>query len=517
MPDTRHGMLLRFGLGALLVVAFAAATTAVAGLLQFKQLAAYIGLQPSLSGVQVQIPAPGDPQTLLLIGSDHRAGDPYRAANTDTMMLMRLNADSTTINVLSIPRDLKVQIRSGGTSYAGRLNSAYSIGGPNLLLHILKTQVFPGFHVNHVIDVNFRAFSELIDAIGCVYTDVDHRYYNVSTPGLNNYSSIDIAAGYQKLCGANQSVKGALAFVRFRHTDSDIVRNARQQDFLRWARDAYSGTELFANRDRLLRIFGSHAQTDYTLHSADALENLVVLLATSAGHQLKSIPFPAQLSNCTGGGQTPCYVTADPVAEQQTYQQLMRPTIPTPTPAAAGAPPGAGHGGHGRRRAGISTAGLVPDPVDGRAQAAALGRAGLPVYYPNLVQAGSQYCSSISGNCNGYLEPAAEYIGAYPREYRIHAGARAYPSYRMTLVINAALGLYYGVQGTAWRNPPILDKPTQTETVDGRQLLEYFNGSKLSLVAWRTPAAAYWIANSLNDSIPSKQLIAIAASLRLHH
>ena len=517
IPDSGRGMLLRFGLGALLVVVLVAATTAVAGLLQFKQLASYIGLEPSLSGVQVQIPAPGDPQTLLLIGSDHRAGDPYRAANTDTMMLMRINADSTTINVLSIPRDLKVQIPQGATTYSGRLNSAYSVGGPNLLLHILKTQVFPGFHVNHVIDVNFRAFSDLIDAIGCVYTDVDHRYYNISAPGPDNYSSIDIGAGYQKLCGAHQSLKGALAFVRFRHTDSDIVRNARQQDFLRWARDAYSGGELFANRDKLLRIFGSHAQTDYTLHSADALENLVVLLATSAGHQLKSIPFPAQLSTCNSGGQTPCYVTADPAREQQTYQQFVTPTLAPPTPASAGPGPpgGAVHGGPGRHRGAISTAGLVPDPLDGRAQAADLHRAGLPVYYPNLVQAGSQYCSSIAGNCNGYLEPPSEYVGAYPREYRIHAGGRAYPSYRMTLVINSALGLYYGVQGTTWRNPPILAKPTQTQTIGGRQLLEYFNGRKLSLVAWRTPSGAYWVANSLTDSIPSKQLIAIAASLKL--
>src|SRR5487761_521316 len=55
------------------------------------------------------------------------------------------------------PRDLQVQIPSGGTTFSGKLNEAYSVGGPNLLLTILKTQVFAGqnFHVNHVIDVNF--------------------------------------------------------------------------------------------------------------------------------------------------------------------------------------------------------------------------------------------------------------------------------------------------------------------------------------------------------------------------
>ena len=134
--------------------------------------------------------------------------------------------------MLSVPRDLKVQIPEGGVMTTDKLNSAYSIGGPNLLLKVLKQQVFPGLHVNHIIDVNFGGFEDLVDAIGCVYTDVDHRYYN--NTAYTDYSSIDIQPGYQKLCGTD-----ALEFVRFRHTDNDIVRNARQQDFLRWAKDQF--------------------------------------------------------------------------------------------------------------------------------------------------------------------------------------------------------------------------------------------------------------------------------------
>ena len=92
--------------------------------------------------------------------------------------------------------------------------------------------MFPDLHVNHIVDVNFGGFQALVNAIGCVYADVDHRYYNNTR--YTGYSSIDIQPGYQKLCGAD-----ALAFVRFRHTDSDLVRNARQQDFIRWAKDQY--------------------------------------------------------------------------------------------------------------------------------------------------------------------------------------------------------------------------------------------------------------------------------------
>jgi hypothetical protein len=98
----------------------------------------------------------------------------------------------------------------------------------------------------------------------------------------------------------------------------------------------------------------------------------------------------------------------------------------------------------------------------------------------------------------------------------IHNGAATYRAYRITAVINSALGYYYGIQGTTWRDPPILTHPTQKQVVGGRTLLEYFNGGKISLVAWRKPRAVYWVSNTLSDIIPNKQLIAIAASLKLH-
>ena len=71
-------------------------------------------------------PHPGNPQTLLLIGSDHRAGTPFKASNTDTMMLVRLDPNSQTINLLSVPRDLEVQIPEGGVMVTDKLNAAYS-------------------------------------------------------------------------------------------------------------------------------------------------------------------------------------------------------------------------------------------------------------------------------------------------------------------------------------------------------------------------------------------------------
>ena len=510
-PNSRGGALWRFLAAAVVVIACAAATTAVAGLLQVNQIVQDLNQTPSLKHVPVVLPPPGAPQTILVIGSDHRAGTSYASAHTDTMMLIRLDASSSTINLLSVPRDLQVQLPTGGRQTGSfKLNAAYSLGGVRLLINTLKQQVFPGVSINHVLDVNFGAFSGLVNAIGCVYADVDHRYYN--NTALTNYSSIDVRPGYQKLCGTQ-----ALQFVRFRHTDSDIVRNARQQDFIRWAKDQYSIGQLLSNRDKLLKIFGANVQTDHSLHTADGLINLFNLVLDSDAHQIKQIPFPAQFSVCNSAAgaaaQTPCYVTADPVAEQRVYDAFITPT--PPAPASTPTPTGPASSVHAHKTTASITAGLVADIPDGHSQGVALGPMPFPVYYPKLIHGGvySGYCSSVTGNCDDPQEPASEYAGQYPRAYGIRAPHGVYSAYVMTIVINAALGEYYTIQGTTWQHPPILRPITGTRRVNGKVLDLYQNGAHLSLVAWHTPTGVYWVSNTLADDISNNEMIGIAASL----
>jgi LCP family protein required for cell wall assembly len=445
-----------------------------------------LGIHSSRHPAAAAAPAPR-PQTILVIGSDRVPGASARSTNTDTILLVRLDPNSRTINVLSIPRDLKVHLPNG----AAKLNAAYFSGGPQLLIKTLRGQVLPGLAVNHVVDVNLSGFADVVDAIGCVYADIDHRYYNHTA--LTDYSSIDIEPGYQKLCGQN-----SLQFIRFRHTDSDLVRDQRVMDFVRWAGQRYPVAEARANLSGLATILEGHVVTDQALRTRSGLRNLMALVAATLGRPLEQVPFPAVLAPCGGANsQAPCYVTAKPAAEAAAYRQLVTPTAAAPpasTPAVATP----------------ATAGLVADPADGQAQAAALRGSGLSVLYPRLIEAGSHYCSSASGNCP--LEAADPH--AYPRVYRIEAGGRAYPAYRMTLVVNPSLGEYYGVQGTTWTDPPILANPTRTASFQGKKLLEFYNAGKLSLVAWKSPGAAYWVSNTLTDSIPAGRLLGIAASLQ---
>jgi LCP family protein required for cell wall assembly len=496
VPNSRTGMVWRIFAAAIIVIGSCAGAVATAGLLQVNTIVHLISVVPGgVKSKQITLPKPGKPQTLLLIGSDHRANDPsFRDANTDTILLVHLNAASSTINVMSIPRDLEVDVPSADVPAADcspaptgecgeKINAAYTQGGYGLLISAIKKNIFPDLRVNHIIDTNFTGFSDLVNAIGCVWTDVDHRYYNASepAPSPDNYSSIAIQPGYQKLCG-NSQVTGALAFVRFRHTDSDFVREARQQDFLRWAKENFPLSKLYADKDKLLKIFGRHTTLDANLKTENGIIELFDLVLNANGDTLKQIPFPASETDVPTSG--PDYVqSAGAGAEAAAFRSFMHPTGPAPKPAAA------------------------------HTQAHAL-HTGIPVFYPRLIVSTAEYCTAINLFCIDGDEPATAYAHSYPRAYTLTTttGARV-PAYFMTVAVSPALGEYYGVQGVRWSAPPILANPAATKVYDGRRFELYEDDSgHLTDVAWHVGHDSYWISNTLTSNLPPHEMVAIAES-----
>jgi LCP family protein required for cell wall assembly len=186
-----------------------------------------------------EVPSASAPATALVIGYDHRAGtlaqgDP---SLSDTLMLIRADPTNKTISMLSFPRDLEVPIYCGHSktdtegyvvSSRDRINSAYSRCGPQGT--VLTIKHLTNLPLNYLITVNFHGFKEVVNKLGGVWMDIDRRYYNKNIAGYEstNYANINLQPGYQRLNGQQ-----ALDFVRFRHTDSDLVRNARQQEFVR--------------------------------------------------------------------------------------------------------------------------------------------------------------------------------------------------------------------------------------------------------------------------------------------
>ena len=169
------------------------------------------------------IPTSSQPITALLIGSDHR-GDGATGKNglSDTLMLARLDP-SPPHGLAALDPARPVGAEPGGA----KINSAYSEGGDARSLETVEAVT--GVKPNYLLNVDFTGFQRLVDTLGGIYVNVDQYYYNPPAQSqYTGFSAIDVKPGYQRLNGAD-----ALAFSRYRHTDDDFHRQARQQTFLR--------------------------------------------------------------------------------------------------------------------------------------------------------------------------------------------------------------------------------------------------------------------------------------------
>lgn len=166
------------------------------------------------------------PAIALILGYDTRYGE-HQNGRADTLILVRIDPRTRMLSTLALPRDLQVPIKGIGVA---KINEAYARGGPKLAIETVSA--FIKTPIAYYIPVNFKAFRLTVDAVHGVYVDVDRRYYHtndgLSSSSANYYSQINLQAGYQRLSGGQ-----ALTYVRNRHNDSDFMRNARQQAFLR--------------------------------------------------------------------------------------------------------------------------------------------------------------------------------------------------------------------------------------------------------------------------------------------
>ena len=176
----------------------------------------------------VAVDSPSQPATALVIGYDTRQGADAangQSSRSDTLMLIRADPAQNTLSIMSFPRDLVVPIYCPQSSLPfthDRINSAWSTCSEQGTLDtVAKLTNIP---INYVITVDFHGFKLIVNKLHGVYTMVDRRYY---IPPNTGTSAINLEPGYQKLDGGE-----ALSFVRYRHTDSDLYRNARQQLFL---------------------------------------------------------------------------------------------------------------------------------------------------------------------------------------------------------------------------------------------------------------------------------------------
>src|SRR5881227_1878943 len=315
---------------------------------------------------------PGQPTIALVIGTDRRKG--FQAdltGRSDTLILVRADPTTKSISMLSFPRDLIVTVKCPGhPDVRDRINVAFSECGS--LGAVETVRALTGLPINYFVTVNFRGFMQLVNNLGGVWVDVDHRFLCDPTncPGV---SKINLWPGYQRVNATN-----ALAYVRYRHFDSDIYRNARQQLFLKALKEQIS----------------SQLSIDTVLQIANAIEHNVVV-GRGGGRALDpqtlkdylyfahGLPgghvFQSKIEGLTGTNE----LSATPQSMATAVRDFVQPDVNAPEKARDVAF-GIKHRSHAPKPANVATTVLNGNGIAGSAANAAyvLGQRGYKIVLP---------------------------------------------------------------------------------------------------------------------------------------
>jgi len=227
---------------------------------------------------------------IILLGGDNELTTDG-TVRTDTMIIVSINRDTNTVNMLSFPRDLYVYIPTPN-GMMNRLNVVYgvgeSIGYTGGGFGLLRQTIFYNFGINvhYYAKVDFTGFKTIIDTIGGVGISVDCTYQDYALIGAelpDNMTDLgdglyELGVGYYEMNGAQ-----ALWFSRTRHNSSDFDRGRRQQQVIRaiW-RKALSTVNL-SNVTQLWEQGMSILETDMRL------EDFIGLLPIGLGLDISEI------------------------------------------------------------------------------------------------------------------------------------------------------------------------------------------------------------------------------------
>ncbi|MDH4117829.1 MAG: LCP family protein [Acidimicrobiia bacterium] len=220
------------------------------------------------------MPGSSEPITFLLVGSDSRANldstEGFGVAGgerSDVIMLVKLHPDDGRAQILSLPRDLWVDIPGHGDS---KINAAYSLGGAPLLVQTVKA--ITGVSINHYVEVDFVGFQSIVDQLGGVAIDFPYA-------ARDRKSKLAVDAGLQTLDGEQ-----ALAYARSRSYQElrdgrwvsvdadDFGRTARQQKLILAILDGVSRPSSLTDAAGIVGSFTQHVSMDAALVDSSIIE-----------------------------------------------------------------------------------------------------------------------------------------------------------------------------------------------------------------------------------------------------
>jgi len=516
------------------------------------------------SAGSVNEPSPSA-MNLLVIGSDRRANDPSGGGRSDTLMVVHIDPDQNYLSVLSLPRDLRVDIPGHGK---GKLNTAFAYGGPALAIKTIEQTT--GVDINHYLEVGFDAFADMVDSLGGVYLDVDRRYLN----DTYNYEPIDLYPGYQLLNGSD-----ALDYVRFRHDrNMDFGRMERQQRFMSSLREQAIGWNLPFKLPGLISALFRNVTTDLDANEILRLASWGIRLG---GDHVRAITLTGSTPTIDG---TSYVVVGDTQLAKAVSQLLNVPkagpstdstTRSSSTAATAEAVDVSGItvdvlGANGRvgeaaaaakwlRSLGIAVGTARDDSTNGASPSA--------IEYPSGMLADARRVAEVTGvdrvkldnvgqvtlllgqdftlppqfalppspdtipdselwkqtaaeapfavQAPSYLPSRYTWTGKMPERqpvYDIKVGGGIKPAFRMLYAFNSSEDQVMGITETSWLNAPAASKGLELAH-DGTVFTVVRNDQKVERVWWKVDGVLYWVSNTLSHMLDQDEMVKIAESM----
>jgi LCP family protein required for cell wall assembly len=397
---------------------------------------------------------------VLVLGSDRRSAGNETHGRSDTLMLVHVDPEAGFISLLSLPRDLRVEVTGHGFQ---KINAAYAFGGAALAIETVQNVT--GVDVDHYVEIDFGAFKDVTNSIGGVYVDVDRRYYY---DGLD-YENIKLAPGYQLLSG-----DAALDYVRFRHDqDVDFGRMERQQRFLRAVREQALGWGLAFKLPAVVKSLFANVATE--MSAADVIE-LAHWAIDLRGGQVNQVVIRGDIKTISGVS----YVVATDQAIREAVRDFLSPPAVVPGASAFGATSG-----------GTAPAGAADQPNDLAKWAAVASETQFAIQGPIYVPAG--------------------YSCVEKRVYEIATSGGAKPAVKAVYRYEKT-DQYMGIMETTWLGAPAASSGESIEHA-GLTFTVVGIDEKVDRVWWVKDGVLNWVSNTLFYSLGRNELLAVAQSM----
>ena len=221
-----------------------------------------------------------DRLNILLLGI-RGVNDPNGGLLTDTLMVMSVKPQTGEVALISIPRDLYVEMPY--SDHKNKINEAYALGIKNDKhwkggLKYSKEAIadVTGLDIHYAVSIDFEAFKEMIDTLGGITITLDKPF---SETNQFEEGIIELPAGCQIIDGDT-----ALLFVRARFSSSDFDRARRQQQVLLAVKEKAFGLGVVSNPVKIISILnsiGNHVRTDIELWEIQELAVMSNRLDTS--------------------------------------------------------------------------------------------------------------------------------------------------------------------------------------------------------------------------------------------